>query len=367
MNSTFATTFQRKEVKYRLSAQQLARVRAMISGHLRPTEFGNQHIISVYLDTPDRSLISHSLEKPLYKEKLRLRAYGNPTGSDRAFIELKKKFKGIVYKRRAPLSLSAGCAFLKGASWDEACRAFPFLDEDGQPVDPSSESRQIAAEIEAYRVRHGELVPSMGIRCRREAYTSVSDDVPVRITFDHEISYCDYLEPRAQKSGENTLSGAGSPDEPCEETGFTVSSNSANTGITASGNGTEQPTIPLLKPLLEPGACIMEIKVSGAMPLWLSTALTACQVFPSSFSKYGEAYRACVHAAAPRVAAQAQPAQAHSEKTQSAPRNTPAHARRNPAGITPVFPCRKPGGAHAAQRNAAPSPANTTIKEKAHA
>lgn len=367
MNSTFATTFQRKEVKYRLSAQQFACVRAMIAGHLRPTEFGNQHIISVYLDTPDRSLISHSLEKPLYKEKLRLRAYGNPTGSDRAFIELKKKFKGIVYKRRAPLSLSAGCAFLKGASWDEACRAFPFLGEDGKPVEPSSESRQIAAEIEACRVRHGELVPSMGIRCRREAYTSVGDDAPVRITFDHEISYCDYLEPHAQKNGESTLKGAGDHAKPCEEKGFAASAGSTNAGISVPENATEQTAVPTLRPLLEPGACIMEIKVSGAMPLWLSTALSACQVFPSSFSKYGEAYRACVHAAAPCVAAQTQTTREHASKTQPTPRSAPAHARRNPAGITPVFPCRKPSGAHAAQRNTAPSRTTTTMKEKAHA
>ena len=361
MDNTTETTFQRKEVKYLLSAQQLAHVRSMVQDHLSPTEFGDQYITSIYLDTPDRSLISRSLEKPLYKEKLRLRTYGDPVGSKCAFIELKKKFMGVVYKRRAPLSLNAGYAFLKGASWNEASCAFPFLDENGAPIEPSDESRQIAAEIEACRVRHGELVPSMGIRCRREAYTSVGDTTPVRITFDHEVSYCDYFEHDAHRNLKN-LPEVANPRSELPST--PRSEGSADTSLSEC---TEPASTPAMIPLLDPGACIMEIKISGAMPLWLSTALSACQVFPSSFSKYGEAYRACVHAAAPHVETRAKASHVKPARARITPRKAPAHARRNPAGITPVFPCRKPGGAHAAQRSAAPSPANTTIKEKAHA
>lgn len=348
MDNAIETTFQRKEVKYLLSAQQLSRVRAMIQDHLSPTEFSDQHITSIYLDTPDRSLISHSLEKPLYKEKLRLRTYDDSTDGDRAFIELKKKFMGVVYKRRAPLSLNAGYAFLKGASWDEAVYAFPCLDEEGAPIEPSTESRQIAAEIEACRIRHGQLIPSMGIRCRREAYTSVGDEIPVRITFDHEISYCDYFDQNARKS-------------------FGVPPESTRAHLKSAIERVEAPSTPAMKPLLEPGACIMEIKVSGAMPLWLSTALSTCQVFPSSFSKYGEAYRACTHAAAPRVAARTEVSRARTSRARTLPKKAPAHARHGTAKAASASFHRRTSGAHAAQRNAAPSPASTTIKEKAHA
>lgn len=361
MDNTTETTFQRKEVKYLLSAQQLAHVRSMIQDHLSPTEFSNQHITSVYLDTPDRSLISRSLEKPLYKEKLRLRTYDDPVGSECAFIELKKKFMGVVYKRRAPLSLNAGYAFLKGASWDEASCAFPFLDENGAPIEPSDESRQIAAEIEACRIRHGKLVPSMGIRCRREAYTSIGDTMPVRITFDHEVSYCDYFEHDARRNLKNLPKVA----NPRSELSSTPrSEGSADTSLSEC---TEPASTPAMIPLLDSGACIMEIKVSGAMPLWLSTALSACQVFPSSFSKYGEAYRACVHTATPRVAARANASHTKTNRARMAYRKAPAHARTGTARLTPVSFRRRANDTSAAPQNTAPSPVTTTIKEKAHA
>lgn len=361
MDNTTETTFQRKEVKYLLSAQQLTHVRSMIQEHLSPTEFGDQHITSVYLDTPDRSLISRSLEKPLYKEKLRLRTYDDPVGSECAFIELKKKFMGVVYKRRAPLSLNAGYAFLKGASWNEASCAFPFLDENGAPIEPSDESRQIAAEIEACRVRHGQLVPSMGIRCRREAYTSVGDTTPVRITFDHEVSYCDYFEHDVHRNLKN-LPEVANPRSELPST--PRSEGSADTSLSEC---TEPASTPAMIPLLDPGACIMEIKVSGAMPLWLSTALSACQVFPSSFSKYGEAYRACVHAAAPHVAARAKVSHTKTNRVRMTPRKEPAHARTGTARLTPASFRRRANGTSAAPQNTAPSPVTTTIKEKAHA
>lgn len=361
MDNAIETTFQRKEVKYLLSAQQLSRVRAMIQDHLSPTEFSDQHITSIYLDTPDRSLISHSLEKPLYKEKLRLRTYDDSADGDRAFIELKKKFMGVVYKRRAPLSLNAGYAFLKGASWDEAACAFPCLDEEGAPIEPSIESRQIAAEIEACRVRHGQLIPSMGIRCRREAYTSVGDEIPVRITFDHEISYCDYFDQNARKSF-----GA-FPESADPLTGPATSPESTRAHLTSAIERVKAPSTPAMRPLLEPGACIMEIKVSGAMPLWLSTALSTCQVFPSSFSKYGEAYRACVRATAPRVAARTEASHARTSRVRTFTKKAPAHARHGTAKAASASFHRRTSGTHAAQRNAAPSPSTTTIKEKAHA
>lgn len=71
-------------------------------------EYGKHTISNIYFDTGNFELIRHSIEKPVYKEKLRLRAYGQVTEKSRVFVELKKKYDGIVYKRRAELSLPMG-------------------------------------------------------------------------------------------------------------------------------------------------------------------------------------------------------------------------------------------------------------------
>ena len=67
---------------------------------MKEDAFGSYTICNIYYDTPDWRLIRASLEKPAYKEKLRVRSYGVPTETDRVFVELKKKFDGVVYKRR---------------------------------------------------------------------------------------------------------------------------------------------------------------------------------------------------------------------------------------------------------------------------
>ena len=43
-------------------------------------------------------------------------------------------------------------------------------------------------------------------------------------------------------------------------------------------------------PLLPPGHYIMEIKIEGAMPLWMSRALSELKIYPHSFSKVGTFY-----------------------------------------------------------------------------
>lgn len=45
------------------------------------------------------------------------------------------------------------------------------------------------------------------------------------------------------------------------------------------------------EPLLKEGETLMEIKISNAMPLWLSSALSDIGIFPLSYSKYGRAYQ----------------------------------------------------------------------------
>ena len=103
--------FKRYEIKYLLDARQYESVRRTMQGRTVGDEYGKSTICNIYYDTPDRRLIRRSLEKPVYKEKMRLRSYGTPHGDDRVFIELKKKYESVVYKRRADMTLDAALRF----------------------------------------------------------------------------------------------------------------------------------------------------------------------------------------------------------------------------------------------------------------
>ena len=97
--------FQRLEQKYLLDEPLYMTIRNEFSAHMTQDQYGNSQISSVYFDTPSHQLIRQSLEKPAYKEKLRLRCYGTPAPQVSAFVELKKKYKGTVYKRRVEMPL----------------------------------------------------------------------------------------------------------------------------------------------------------------------------------------------------------------------------------------------------------------------
>ena len=93
--------FERYELKYILSVEQYGVILEEIKKHLQIDKYGESTIQSLYYDTDNYLLIRNSIEKPLYKEKLRARSYG--LASDIVFLELKKKYNGIVYKRRVEL------------------------------------------------------------------------------------------------------------------------------------------------------------------------------------------------------------------------------------------------------------------------
>ena len=117
-------TFKRYEKKYLLSPQQYRMVRQGIQERMQLDQYGLYTICSIYFDTDNFQLIRSSLEKPVYKEKLRLRSYGVPEDAQSpVFLELKKKYKGVVYKRRVDMQL-------------EECREYLFAGErthcDGQ-------------------------------------------------------------------------------------------------------------------------------------------------------------------------------------------------------------------------------------------
>ncbi|MGN0975957.1 MAG: VTC domain-containing protein [Gemmiger sp.] len=107
-------TFERVEKKYLLTPQQLNTLQPALLEHMQPDEYGRHTICNLYYDTPDYRLIRTSLQKPLYKEKLRLRSYGTPRPGDPVFAELKKKYRGVVYKRRTELELTAAERWLSG-------------------------------------------------------------------------------------------------------------------------------------------------------------------------------------------------------------------------------------------------------------
>ena len=107
-------TFERRELKYRITDAQRAELEAAFGARMVPDEHGESTICNIYYDTADYRLIRASLEKPAYKEKLRLRSYGATEPGGEVFLELKKKYKGIVYKRRITLPEDAAGEFIAG-------------------------------------------------------------------------------------------------------------------------------------------------------------------------------------------------------------------------------------------------------------
>ena len=108
MSAAFHNTFQRIEKKYPVSAEKYEELRRRLEMHMRVDEYGESQICNIYYDTPHSALISLSIDRPkeaAYKEKLRVRSYGVPGPDDKVFVEIKKKFDGVVYKRRAVMTL----------------------------------------------------------------------------------------------------------------------------------------------------------------------------------------------------------------------------------------------------------------------
>ena len=108
-------TFERVEKKYLLTPAQLDALAPLLHRYMQIDQYGRHTICNVYYDTPDYRLIRTSLQKPVYKEKLRLRSYGVPQPGDIVFVELKKKYRGVVYKRRTALELTAAERWLAGS------------------------------------------------------------------------------------------------------------------------------------------------------------------------------------------------------------------------------------------------------------
>lgn len=222
----YSTVFKRYELKYLLSCEQLERIKEAIAPFVQIDKYGKSNIRNIYLDTENYRLIRRSIEKPLYKEKLRIRSYGATTYESTVFVELKKKHDSIVYKRRLPLCERDALAWISG---EAPC-----------PVDT-----QISREIDYFLGFYGGLRPSMLLSYDREAYYEPGGG-DFRITFDDNIL--------------------------AREDDLRLSSRLYGHRI------------------LPEGRVLMELKCSGGIPLWMTEILSREKIYKTSFSKYGTAY-----------------------------------------------------------------------------
>ncbi|MGN1003977.1 MAG: polyphosphate polymerase domain-containing protein [Oscillospiraceae bacterium] len=162
------STFQRFEKKYLLTSAQYTALLDGMKPYLQPDEYGRYTICNLYYDTDNYQLIRTSLEKPVYKEKLRLRSYGVPGDGDNVFVELKKKFHGVVYKRRVVMEVSEAMAYLSGTAR------------------PSQEG-QICHEIDWFLASY-HPTPKVFIAYDREALAG-REDPELRVTFDTNLRW----------------------------------------------------------------------------------------------------------------------------------------------------------------------------------
>ena len=162
----YQNVFRRYEIKYLIDREQERRLRMLIPAYMHPDAYGRSVIRNIYYDTPDHRLIRRSLEGPVYKEKLRIRSYQTATADSTVFVELKKKYDSVVYKRRAPMTEAQAREFM------ECHRAQP--------------ETQILREIGYVLDFYEDLRPTVYLSCEREAFYG-NRDAEFRLTLDDRI------------------------------------------------------------------------------------------------------------------------------------------------------------------------------------
>ncbi len=257
--SEIQSCFKRYEKKYLLTQAQYEAMRLGMAPYMQPDAHPQYSISNIYYDTDSYDLIRASLEKPIYKEKLRLRSYGVPGQRDTVFVEIKKKYDDVVYKRRITMEMQAAALYLNGVPEEAAGQtisglaSFPSerqmansgqanhgLPSNHQTSNASQITREIDYFLNLYQPR-----PRVFIAYDREAYAA-ADGGELRITFDTAL--------RARTNDLDLRLG--------------------DHGL----------------PLLSDAYRLMEVKIPGTAPLWLARLLSANAIFPTSFSKYGAFY-----------------------------------------------------------------------------
>lgn len=223
---TSPNIFERYEIKYLLTGEQREAVLCAVKERMNPDCFGRSTIRNIYYDTDSYRLVRRSLEHPVYKEKLRVRSYRTAKPDEEVFVELKKKYRDVVYKRRAAIREKDVGGYLAGRI-------------------PAPAPCQITEEIDYFCQFYQTLAPKVFLSYEREAFFDKGGG-GFRVTFDENLLWrTTDLSLRAGIYGEN---------------------------------------------LLESGQTLMEIKTSESIPLWMVEVLTAQKIHKASFSKYGSAY-----------------------------------------------------------------------------
>jgi hypothetical protein len=235
----YQAVFKRYELKYIITAGQKERILNAIQPYMEADRFGRSTVRNIYYDTDDFVLARHSIAKPDFKEKLRVRSYSKADADSTVFVELKRKFDGIVYKRRVGLPETDAMRWMAGS----CCPSI---------LGQANASPQVASEIEYFKGLYSELKPVLYLSYDREAYrmkrgASIADGgTEFRVTFDNNIL--------------------------CREGDLSLRSDAYGTA------------------LLEDGKFLMELKCPGAIPLWMTHILSEEHIYKTSFSKYGTAY-----------------------------------------------------------------------------
>ena len=224
------TVFKRFELKYLLNAEQKERVLQAMEPYMTLDGYGRTTIRNIYFDTDNYRLVRHSIEKPVYKEKLRIRSYRQAEEDSTVFVELKKKYRKVVYKRRGSLPEKEAMEWVSGRN---RCRG----------------DSQIAGEVDYFLKYYQQLYPTVFLSYEREAYYS-NDGSDFRVTFDDTVL--------------------------CRQEDISLESEVYGT------------------PLLPEGKVLMEIKCSGGIPLWMTYVLSEEHIYRTSFSKYGTAYKTMI-------------------------------------------------------------------------
>ena len=227
----YQAVFKRYELKYLLTQEQKAKVLEAMEPYMALDKYGRTTIRNLYYDTDNFRLIRHSIEKPAYKEKLRIRSYSKADPDSPVFVELKKKYDSIVYKRRLALAETEALEWVSGEM-------------------PCLEKNQIVDEIDYFLDYYGSLHPVVFLSYEREAFYA-KDGTDFRVTFDdHILCRQEELSLEADVWGESLL-----PED----------------------------------------KVLMEIKCSGGLPLWMTHVLSQEHIYKTSFSKYGTAYETMIY------------------------------------------------------------------------
>ncbi len=164
----FQTVFKRYELKYLITKEQKEAILSDVEPYMTLDKYGRTTIRNLYFDTDDYRLIRRSIEKPAYKEKLRVRSYAQAASNSTVFVELKKKYRHVVYKRRIALSENGAMSWLCSGS-----------------LNPET---QISKEIDYFLEYYKNLHPTVFLSYEREAYFT-KEKSDFRLTFDDNIIF----------------------------------------------------------------------------------------------------------------------------------------------------------------------------------